>query len=175
MFAVHRSHPPASSLIAPYQAQGAYWDCYVAEVPGTVTLPDYVGAFYNSMLFRLERSVLMLLAGSPSTDTQPRALAEGTARQFAIWDVEQRGPDQLLLRDRFWNTRSWLMSSTDRCSASGRTQLYFGSVVIPGANADGKTRFSPAFHALGSFHQAYSRALLWAACSSLTARSALPA
>ena len=152
-----RPHPlPDASLLRACTTAGAYADCYVTEVPRAVSHAQYVEAFYTTWLFKLERWILKWAVARPSTDEQARQLAAGSLDAFAAWDVEQRAPDQLLLRDLFGRTRSWLM--VERLPAGG-TRLYFGSGV--GARKDGK--LGGSFSLLLGFHKLYSRLLLGAA------------
>ena len=148
-------------------------DCYVAEVPGSVSLSAFVEVFYTTTLFKLERMVLRWLTARPSTDDEARQLASGARVLFAAWRVEDRTVNELLLADLTGRTRSWLMASPVNDDANGtRTRLYFGSAVVPKANATtGSRNLGFAFHVLLDFHRVYSRALLRAARSRLLAGS----
>ena len=120
--------PPEESLIAPFFEQaGCYADAFCAEVPTRQYLRDFVSAFYTTGLFRAERAVLGLLARAPSSDADAMALAAGMTDRFAVWRVEARTEDQILLADASGRTKSWLHA---RPGANG-TQLWFGSVVLP--------------------------------------------
>jgi hypothetical protein len=148
---------PENALLRVYSRD--YTDCYATEIPRRVTHAEFVAAFYNTRLFKLERFVLMLI-GKPSTDTDARELAEGKREAYAAWTVERRAPDQLLLCDFQGKTRSWLMIEPRGES----TRLYFGSAVIKSADdGKGEKSLTRGFHALLGFHQRYSRALLSAA------------
>jgi hypothetical protein len=156
-----RPHPlPDASLLRACTAAGSYADCYATEVPRAVTHAQYVEAFYTTWLFKLERWILKWAIARPSTDAQARELAAGTLAAFAAWDVEQRAPDQLLLRDLFGRTRSWLMVEP---LPDGGTRLYFGSGV--GSRPNGK--LGGGFSLLLGFHKLYSRLLLGAAARRL--------
>lgn len=154
---------PPHALLAAYDGGGAYADCYVVEVQQHIGHAEFVNAFYTTALFKVERALLTWFAARPSSDVQARQLADGQADSFAAWSVEGRAVDQLLLRDFSGRTRSWLMS-TPAAGMRGPTRLFFGSAVVPRANA-GARRASMgwAFHALLGFHKLYSRALLRAA------------
>jgi hypothetical protein len=66
-----RPHPlPAHALLTRYSDNGAYADCFVADVAPGISHADYVTAFYTSWLFKLERLVLLCLVAKPSTDQQ---------------------------------------------------------------------------------------------------------
>lgn len=153
---------PEGALLARYRRSGAYTDCYATQVPRAVSQAQYVEAFYTGTLFKLERQLLAWFAAHPSTDAQAAALARGARESFAAWRVEARTDDQLLMCDLTGRTRSWLMSEP---AGGSSTRLYFGSAVVPAADASPGMRFP--FNALLGFHKAYSRALLAAAGSRL--------
>ena len=164
-------HPlPISALLTKYANSGAYTDCFTTEIRGTVSLAEFVEAFYTGRLFKLERLLLRLFLSKPSTDLQARQLAAGELNEFAAWTVEAREDDQLLLCAVDGRTRSWLMVSTTDVPSGMR--LYFGSALLPGrktGNAStGKPTMGFTFKALLSFHNFYSRALLSAAARRLS-------
>jgi hypothetical protein len=157
---------PGEALTQRYRASGAHADCFFTELPRPVTHAEYVEAFYTTALFRLERWILRLVVGRPSTDAEARALARGERDTFAAWTVEARAPNQVLLRDLTGRTCSWLMVT--RAGRVPGTRLYFGSVVIPVRNAVNGQTGMPAVHAkLLGFHTLYSRLLLRAAARRL--------
>lgn len=157
---------PREALLGKYKQEGAYTDCYFIDIPRAVSQAAYVEAFYTTKLFKIERLILALLAKMPSTDAQAKLLALGEIQSFAAWSVEGRTPDQLLLCDFLWSTRSWLMSAVTKAGDSSITRLYFGSAVVPKIDrASGRASFGIAFHMLSGFHRLYSRALLRSACS----------
>ena len=168
-----RPHPlPAHALLTRYSDNGAYADCFVADVAPGISHADYVTAFYTSWLFKLERLVLLCLVAKPSTDEQAGELARGERERFAAWSVEAREPDQLLVCDYQGKTRSWLMCQGIIDDGKAVTRLYFGTAVVPVMdNKTGQQRLSYFFRALLPFHQRYARALLRAARSRLTSRS----
>ncbi|WP_298934029.1 hypothetical protein [uncultured Ramlibacter sp.] len=154
---------PASALLRRYSESGAYADCYAAELPGAISRPMYVEAFYTTWLFKLERAILRWAVRRPSTDIQARQLAQGTLQSFAAWRVEGQDATQILLGDFSGRTKSWLMVAT--IGGEG-TRLYFGSAVVPVARtSDGKRSMGWVFHALLGFHRLYARLLLHAACA----------
>lgn len=149
---------PAHALLQHYTRNGAYTDCYVADLAMTVTHAQYVEAFYTTGVFKLERLILRWAVKRPSSDAQARQLAAGSLYQFAAWGVEERTADQLLMCDLFGRTRSWLMSEPQ----DSGTRLYFGSAVVPAKSAaPGQLGFPHS--ALLGFHRLYSRVLLGAA------------
>jgi hypothetical protein len=153
---------PAHALLARYRADGAFTDCWIADLSRPVTHADYVEAFYTTPLFGVERRLLAWFASKPSTAAQARLLAECRAETFAAWTVEARAADQLLLCDFTRRTRSWLM--VEPLADGAGTRLYFGSAVVPRRDATGVGgSMGVAFHALSGFHAVYSRALLGAA------------
>ena len=164
---------PADALLHVYLDQGAYADCYVAEIARPVSHAEYVEAFYTTAVFKVERLLLAWFAARPSSDGQAHELAAGTISSFAAWNVESRSADQLLLCDFKGRTRSWLMRAPGPSSASATTRLYFGSAVVPATNdRSGERRMGVAFRALLGFHKLYSRVLLRAAVARLESKAA---
>ncbi len=170
MSAIQAKDLPRASLLSPYQAAGAYTDCYSTVVPRQVSLADFVEAFYNSIVFRPERWILRWAVNRPSNNAQARQLADGLLDRYAAWTVEARAPDQVLLCDLTHRTRSWLM--VERMAAEPpETRLYFGSAVVPKRDpVTGKSDSDWHFRALMGFHRAYSQMLLTGAASSLRRR-----
>jgi hypothetical protein len=160
---------PLNSLLRHYGGGGGFADCYVAEVAGNVSQQAFIAAFYTSPLFKIERTLLKVLAARPASDTDAEQLSRGEASAFSAWRVEGQSPSELLLADVTGRTRSWLMAAPVVSPArEPRTRLYFGSAVVPRAGADGATRgMGWVFHALLGFHRLYSRALLLAASQRL--------
>jgi hypothetical protein len=166
---VRSSELPAQALLEVYQRPGHYVDCYVCAVARAVTLADFVTAFYTSAVFWPERVLLHALLARPSTKQQIEQFARAESNVLAAWTVEARASDQVLLADMLGRTKSWLMVAATGSTASPRTQLYFGSAVVPArrAGADHAT-LSPVVGALLPLHKLYSRALLHAACRGLS-------
>lgn len=167
MSTINASPMPDGALLARYQRDGAYADCYATDLEFAITHVQFVTAFYTTWLFKLERLILKWTIARPSSDAQAAALAAGGSDEFAAWRVEARAPDQLLLTDLYGRTRSWLMvTSLER----GGTRLYFGSAVVPGKQAPGaKATLGIGVRALLGFHRLYSLALLSAARARLRA------
>jgi hypothetical protein len=169
MPSIHRCELPQGALLGKYEHEGAYADCYVAEVAWRVSHAEYVEAFYTTALFRVERLLLSWLVSKPSTDVEASQLAAGILNSFAAWSVEVRSANQLLLSDFHGRTRSWLMVASSESSALEATRLYFGSAVVPIVSAKSGTRtLGRGFRMLLGFHKLYSRALLFAAKSGLS-------
>jgi len=168
MFSIESCPLPDETLLDKYVRSGAYTDCYRTEVPGNVTQAQFVSAFYTTAVFKLERVILKLAASKPSSDTQARQLADGTIDKFAAWQVESRCENQLLMSDYQGRTRSWFMVLPVGSKNDRKTQLYFGSAVIPVQN-EGTDRLSIGigFGVLLGFHKIYSEILLCAARSRL--------
>ena len=173
---------PDGALLNRYDIAGCYTDCYTVEIDQSVDLTEYTEAFYTTWLFKLERFILKWAVSRPSTDSDAKRLAAGSADTFAAWTVEDRRDDQLLMCDFRERTRSWLMVANLGNSA---TRLFFGSAVVPkGVSAlSDKTAFlcpwvltpleaplERRFTLLLGFHRLYSRALLRAAVSRLSNR-----
>ena len=153
-----------NSFLRPYKDGPGYADCYVTQVPGSVTQAAYIEAFYTSPLFKIERTLLHYLASKPATDADANALAGGGATRFSAWRVEAQSTTELLLADFTGRTRSWLMAVPAPVENNlPGTLLYFGSAVVPLAG-QGAQSMGWLFHALLGFHRLYSRLLLRAAC-----------
>ena len=165
---------PRDTLLAQRMLEGDYGDSFVAEVSGDVSLAAYIVAFYSSLAFRPERTLLGLI-GRGASAADVKALAAGTAETFAAWSVEARADDQILLRDFMGQTRSWLKveplpSSSKAVGRESSTRLLFGSGVgrSPGsgeASAIGRAIFT----GLMPFHRFYARQLLAGAVRELGA------
>lgn len=145
---------PENSLLGAYLSTGAFTDCYTVTVPGTISLSEFVEAFYTTRLFKVERWLLAKILGFTSSDHQARQLARSETSCFSAWNVEHRLHSEILLKAG--QTRSWL-SVVSAATSPPSTILYFGSAVVP-ERPGGK--FGVAFHALGGFHRLYSRLLL---------------
>ncbi len=152
---------PSGGVLSPYAAQDAtYTDCFEARLTAQVSLARFLGAFYTTGLFRLERLALTLPLRRWIGDGELYDMAAGRSDEFAIWTVEARDSRQILLRERSGRTRSYLaVEAMD----AGVTRLLFGSAVVPGhgQTLPGAVRF------MGPLHRAYSRALLGLAARSL--------
>ena len=164
---IRQADLPPQALLASQARSNDHLDCFTADVPVSVSLADFVAAFYTTWLFKLERVVLGM-AGHPSTDHQALALANGERQDFAFWRMEAREGQQLLMRDLSGATCSWLMVKP---MASG-TLLYFGSGVRarqrPGHNPE---RLAWSYRALMGLHLLYARALLAAAARRVVTHS----
>ena len=172
MFSIESCELPGEALLTSYSNSGAYTDCYRTDVPGTITNTQYVGAFYTTALFKLERAILAWLVSKPSTDREAEQLAQGSTNLFAAWQVESRAENQLLLSDFRGRTRSWLMALPSGEDNDPRTHLYFGSAVTRVADQKtGKMTLGTGFRALLGFHKIYSRLLLYSARLRLKAQS----
>ncbi len=146
---------------------GGYGDCFAVSVDRAVTLAEFVVAFYSSPLFRIERLLLRVLAGAPSSDADVRALADGSATVFSLWYVGTRTATQLLMCDRHERTRSWFRVVP---LEAGKTRLQFGTALAaaaPHRSAGARPIRSALRRLLMGFHVLYSRALLRAARSAL--------
>ncbi|MEM8685676.1 MAG: hypothetical protein AAGF72_19865 [Pseudomonadota bacterium] len=155
---------PTDSLLSRYSpdaddALPHYTDCFNLSVGRSVSLAEFVRAFYTTYLFRAERLVLRL-AGIRSADADIDAMLKGTQQSFAAWRVEDRGDAQLLMCDLNGRTRSWFMVSA---RGENGSDLYFGSAVIA-TDSDGPPT---AYRLLLGLHRLYSRLLLAAAVRSL--------
>ena len=136
MFSIEKCTVPANALLAKYSMDGTYTDCYATEIPGRISFPEFVFAFYTTLLFKLERLILKWTVSKPSTDAQARQLAEGDSEKFAAWHVENRSENEILMCDFRGRTRSWLMVTPVSTVSGARTRLYFGSAVVPIRNSE---------------------------------------
>ncbi len=159
--------PPTDSLLAHLATErAAFADAYTLKFPRTVTLAEFVEAFYTTRLFKVERGLIALL-GKPSSDAMARAVARGEGERLAVWTIEARRPDELLMHEDSGATRSWFKVEAGETGAAGST-LWFGSAVVPRRREPGGApRLGWVFHALLGFHRWYSRALLKAAARRL--------
>ena len=83
MFSIEKCPIPVNTLLDKYSKNGAYADCYLTQIPGQVSFPEFIFAFYTTPLFKLERFILKLTVSKPSTDMQAGQLADGTGENFA--------------------------------------------------------------------------------------------
>jgi hypothetical protein len=159
---------PEGAMLSRYAQNGAYTDCYFMDMPMSIGLSEYIKSIYTTPLFKIERSILALIARRPSTDLGAEELANNKTTQFAAWSVEDRGANQMLLCDFMGRTRSWLMAEPHVASESKGTRLYFGSAVVPkSVSRAGVASYGFAFHALYGLHHIYTKALMQAAQSKL--------
>ncbi len=166
-----RAELPPSALLARLAGGGNYTDAYATELQGGFAHAEFVAAFYTTLVFRAERLVLRVMLGIRSSDAQAAELAAGRIDRFAVWNVEARAANQLLMTDYTGRTSSWLMTEAVDHPAGSRTRLWFGSAVRPppGANP-GRRKLGMPFDVLLGFHQLYSRILLASARRRLRAR-----
>jgi hypothetical protein len=152
---------PKSACLNDYEHHaGVYTDCFQTELPKGGTLESYINAFFNTWLFRIERMILNTAAKKPASDEDIARLAQGTSNTMSAWQVERRDADQILLEVPQTPIRTWLMRSGE----GEKTQLYFGSAILPDAvDRNGNAKMPFLFHALLGFHKLYARALLFSA------------
>jgi len=163
-----RSLPPHDGLLSADSSMSSarwkkYQDCFRVCLSRNVTLEQFVFAFYTSWLFKVERGLLRLFLRISSSDSDAVALTQGTRSTFAAWYVGMRTPTELLMCDRYEQTRSWFRVEP---LPEGGSELYFGTAVA-GRSRGGVLSMSPMFRALLGFHVIYSRLLLHAARRSL--------
>lgn len=165
MLSITRSPVDEDALIKTYRGGahperwGTYADCFSVAVDQPVDIGAFVGAFYTSPIFRIERWILRCLVAAPSTDAEAHAVADGSGSSFAVWRVAERSMTQLLMCDRYERTRSWFRVVP---MSGGRTLLQFGSAVAADPSDAPATR-GRGFRVLLGFHVAYSKLLLHAA------------
>lgn len=158
MPSVQKCAVPQGSLLATYTQGGSYVDAYRTELPGHISLSTFIKAFYTNWIFKIEAFILKYTVKRPSNDVEAQELANGTRTKFAAWDMEGRTENELLMCDMLARTRSWFMVTHE----NERTQLYFGSAVVPVKDSKtGKSSLGFLFVILLGFHQLYSYFLLY--------------
>lgn len=164
---IEKENPVGSLLAEQAQLSGYYTDCFSIHLEQSVTLPEFMNAFYTTPLFRLERLLLSLTVKGRMTDANVTALSRGESDRLAIWQVEARKECEILLSAG--RTKSWLMVASQE-GGGGDTQLFFGSVVVPEPpKREGDApRLGPVFDSLLSAHRIYSRLLLSSAAQRLS-------
>ena len=60
-------------------------------------MPELIHSFFTTPIFRLERKILAIFASSPTTDLDVASLASGDGSTFAMWKVETRQEDQVIM------------------------------------------------------------------------------
>lgn len=155
---------PEGAMLGTYAAKsGCYTDCFFVDVPGPVNLSDFILNFFNTPVFRLERKLLNLFGSHPSTNDDVVNLASGAGDSLAIWKVEKRNNDQLIMAVGKGPIRSWLMVSPTEINAN-TSRIYFGSAVLPTSfDPSGEPKMDKLLHLLLGFHKLYSRILLGSA------------
>jgi hypothetical protein len=150
--------PPTSLLGRLAEQRGAFADAYTLNLPRAVTLAEFVEAFYTTRLFKVERALLALF-GKPSSDAMARAVARGEGQRLAVWTVEARAGDELLMHEDSGATRSWFRAQAGEGGAT--TTLWFGSAVVPRRRGPGgEARFGRVFQLLLGF-TACTRGRCW--------------
>jgi len=159
MFGIKKCTVLENTLLSDYSKVGNYTDCYTTDIPGQISFPEFIFAFYTTPLFKLERLILNFTISRPSTDMQAKQLANGVSDRFAAWHVEKRNDNEILMCDLVSRTRSWLMAVP--AHDTSQTRLYFGSAVVPRQHTKAEEpSLEFGFRALLGFHQIYSVFLL---------------
>ncbi len=156
---------PAGALLQAYEQPGHYVDCFSVQLSTSVEHSHWLRSFLHSRVFRLERQVLSTLFGAPSDDDAVASLISGQAEHFAVWTVEHRAPQELLMRDRSERTRTWWRTEPHEHGV----RLYFGSAMVPAPSKDGTPVALGALRLSIPMHRAYSRLLMRSACERLQA------
>ncbi len=162
MLSIKKCAVPPQALLSKYLVDGTYTDSYRTEIQGQIPFADYVFAFYTTTLFKTEAFILAHSIKRPSNDNQAKELANGARNDFAAWQVEGRRDNELLMCDMSGRTRSWFMVIQIDSEHNKRTQLYFGSAVVPKTDQKtGKSSLGFVFIAFLGFHKLYSILLLY--------------
>lgn len=149
--------PKTADLRRYSERQGAHTDCYMIAVPNRVELEQFIAVFFDTWIFKLERKLLGVFAGQPSTSRDVAELAAERTTTLALWTVEGRDDKQILLAVGTGPIRTWLMCEP----YSNGTRLYFGCAVLPlSTGRDGTPQLGFAFKAGLWFHIVYSKILL---------------
>ena len=82
---------PEGALLARYETSDDYTDCFAIDVPGDISLAEFIQHFYASSIFWPERKILGLI-GKGANQDDIAALADGSADKFAAWHVEAAQP-----------------------------------------------------------------------------------
>ncbi len=152
---------PENALLQKYVKSGDYTDCFSVVIDKHVSQADFIEAFYNSRVFKLERFILTCLVFKPSSDRQAAQLAIGTIEKYAAWNLEARNENQLLMCDFKQATRSWLMTEKIEPNESTQTRLFFGSALIARTNQQNNEKSIPfLIKSMVPAHQFYSKCLL---------------
>jgi len=160
MFFIEKCTVMPNSLLASY-AENGYADSYCTELPGHISMEDYVFSFYTTALFKLERFILTWTVLKSSTDLQAKELINGKTDKFAAWTIEARKDNELLMCDMLKQTRSWFMVNHTGTSDAPRTQLYFGTgIALTTRGKIVKTSIGLFFILMLPFHKLYSVFLL---------------
>jgi len=160
MFSIEKCTVIPNSLLASY-AENGYADSYCTDLPGHISMEDYVFSFYTTALFKLERFILTWTVLKPSNDLQAKELMDGKTDKFAAWTIEARKDNELLMCDMLKRTRSWFMVKHTDINNTPRTKLYFGTGIAPATRgATVKTSIGLFFILLLPFHKLYSVFLL---------------
>ena len=120
--AVAEAQLAPGALLERYRIDGGHTDCYVAEVPRSVDLGQFITAFYTSRAFRPERWLIGVALGKKADDSDVARLACAQTTRFSAWSVEDRRGDEILLCDFQSRTRSWLKV----LPIEGGNRLHFG-------------------------------------------------
>jgi len=158
--------PQGTLLCRHADLPGVQSDAHVATVPGQVALAEFVAAFLTSRAYAPEALILRLMLRRPTGAEAVTALARSQTHRYAAWQVETRTETELLMAVGTGPIRSWW---SVRWLATGETQLWFGSAILPVATG---ARVPLLFRILNRFHLTYARILLWGAVKTLRAPAA---
>ena len=163
MVQIAQKDVPSGSLIAQFGADPDYYaDAFTARARPGIDLREFLAVFYRTLPIRAERQVLRL-AGHGSNDEDVTRLTNDDADRFAMWSVESRRADEILLSDLSGRTKSWLKVEP----VEGATQLWFGSILVPFQQKNGGFGIGGLATALIGPHRFYSRVLLRSAAKRL--------
>jgi len=163
MFTVSQCPLPHDTLLHRYEnGPGHHTDCFETEVAQGVSLPDYIEAFFNSPILRIERKLLGLAMLKSNYDDVV-LLAQGRSDHIAGWQTEDRADQEILLTVMGGGVRTWLKVIPEE----DHSRLLFGSAVVPPDDAPvdetGAPKMAWWVQGLMGFHRLYSHIVLGAA------------
>src|SRR5690606_3609684 len=108
MLSIEKILAPENTFLHDYMLNGNYVDSYTTTIERSVSLSEFVFAFYTTWLFKVEAFILTYIVRKPSSDVEAEKLANAEIDKFAAWSLEERNKDEILMCDFLSRTRSWL-------------------------------------------------------------------
>ena len=153
---------PKSAFLNDYEHRaGVYTDCFQTELPQRRHSRELHQRIFQHMALSHRTHDPQHSREKASLRRRYRAIgARHVKHNVRLAGFERRDADQILLEVPQTPIRTWLM----RSSEGEKTQLYFGSAILPDAvDRNGNAKMPFLFHALLGFHKLYARALLFSA------------
>ncbi len=163
---IRKTTLPAHAMLSRYaDGTASYTDCFAYDYAGPVDLENFLNAFFNSWVFRLERFILKAAARVTISDEDTANFAAARSDRMGLWTAQDRDESQVLTIVGQGPIHSWWMVEPK----GERTRLYFGSAIRPMTAKDGSQRMNPAAKYGGLPHRIYARILLAVAARKLRA------